>query len=587
MIDVGTIPPAALIGWALLPTLFASRKAGYASAMVGCTLVVLWAVIVPEGLGLTASFVGFELRLVDIDSVSRFMLLIFGGFGVAAVGYAYGAGARRDILLAAIVYVSAAVWTVSVGDWLALVVGWELMAIASTVLLWQHGGKAIRAGYRYALAHALGGGLLVAGVLLHLETVGVSSTALHFDGTGISAGLPAATVGLGVGVNAAVIGLHGWLPDSYHRPHVATSVFLCAYTTKTAVYAAYRTFPDGNLVLAYAGGAMAIYGAAYALAQKDMRRLLAYHIQAQVGYMLAGIGIGSALGVAGGFGHLFNNILYKGLLFMVAGSLVLGTGENRLDRFGGIGRSAPVLFGLFLVAALSITAVPGFNGFVSKGMVLDAAGDAGETPLRWLLLVGAVGTFASFSKFGYYAFLQGERERIPSLPASHRLVMIPIAALCILLGVGYQLQFTLLPATGEWATDPYSSGHVIEAGGLAMGGILTFVIGKPVFDRLHGGVDVNRIHDPLVFYGTRSVSSLVARSFGAIDAWVRVLAWHGVRLVRNPAGTIELLLPVSAHQWYERRRDRIPGETGFKASLDESLYLIVIILIVLLTVAHL
>lgn len=587
MIDVGVIPPALLVGATVIPVLVCSRRVGYAAAMLGCTLVVLWALLVPVGTELTTTFIGFELRVVAIDTFSQFMLLILGGFGVAAVGYAYGAGLDQRSLLTAITYVTAATWTVTVGDWLGLVIGWELMAIASTVLLWRAGGGAIRAGYRYALAHALGGGLLLAGVLLHLQAVGISPTALHFNGTGISAGVPAVVVGLGVGVNAAVIGLHAWLPDSYHRPHVAASVFLCAYTTKVAVYAAYRAFPEGNLVLAYVGGAMAIYGAGYALAQKDMRRLLAYHIQAQVGYMLAGIGIGSALGVAGGFGHLFNNVLYKGLLFMVAGSIVLSTGENRLDRYGALGRSAPVLLGAFLVAALSITAVPGFNGFVSKGMVLDAAGEAGERPLRWVLLVGAVGTFASFSKFGYYAFLQGDPAQRASIPSSHKVVMVIIALLCVLLGLWYQFQFALLPETGTWSTDPYSTGHLIEGVTLAVVGILAFVVGKPVFDRLHGGIDVNRIHDPVVFYGTKAGTGAIARCFKTADSVVGDLAKQAIRMVRNPAETIEQLLPASYEQWYEQRRKRIPGQTGFKASLDTSLYLIVLVLLVLLTIAHL
>lgn len=587
MIDLATVPPAAFVGMAAVLALALPRRAGYAIGTAALVAVVAWAFAVPDGVGTTATFLGFELRLVAIDAVNRLMVLIFGGFGVGAVGFAYFAGVDRRQLAVALGYVAAAVWTVTVGDWLSLVLGWELMAVASTVLVWLYGGAAVRAGYRYALAHALGGGLLLAGVAMHLISVGVAADALHFDGSGISAGLPSLAAGLGVGLNAAVIGLHGWLPDTYHRPHVAASVFLCAYTTKAAVYAAYRTFPEGNIVLAYVGGAMAVYGAGYALAQKDMRRLLAYHIQAQVGYMLAGIGVGSALGIAGGFAHLFNNVLYKGLLFMVAGVIVLRTGQNRLDRFGALGASAPVVLAAFLVAALSITAVPGFNGFVSKGMVLDAANEAGAVPLEWLLLVGAVGTFASFLKFGYYAFLDGDPVTIPDANRGHAVVLLGIAGLCIVLGVRYGILFDRLPVADQWATEPYSRGHIVEALALATVGVVVFLLGRPVLDRLHGGFDIDRIHDPLVFHSTRLVTDWIRGVFRRADRWTRLFGWRLARAARAPAGTIWLRLPARYRDPYEQRRKQIPGETGLKAGIDTSLYVVILVVATGLTIAHL
>jgi len=286
-----------------------SRKVAHATATVALGAVVAWAFAVPNGTGSTVTFIGFELIVVNVDSFSRLMAIIFGGFGASAVAFAYFADASKRHLLWGLGYVTASLWTVMVGDWLGLIAGWEAMAIASTIFVWLSGGDAIRAGYRYALAHALGGSILLAGLLVHLAGVGVSPTALHFDGAGITGlevslagfqfSLAALLAGIGIGINAAIIGFHSWLPDTYPRPHVATSVFLACYTTKTAVYAAYRAFPEGNLALAYMGGAMAIYGAAFALAQKDMRRLLSYHIQGQVGFMLVGIGVGSSLGIAG------------------------------------------------------------------------------------------------------------------------------------------------------------------------------------------------------------------------------------------------------------------------------------------------
>ncbi|MEF8781074.1 MAG: proton-conducting transporter membrane subunit, partial [Haloferacaceae archaeon] len=574
--------------------------------------VLAWGLAVPDGIGATATFLGFQLRVVVVDDVSRLLVIAFGGFGTAAVAYAYAAGADRRLLAVALGYVAAAVWTVSVGDWLALVLGWEAMAATSTVLVWLHGGDAVRAGYRYALVHALGGGLLLAGVAAQAAsagaidvsgagvaagafggaTGGIPANALHFDGTGVDAGLPAILVGLGVAVNAAVIGLHGWLPDTYPRPHVAASVFLCVFTTKSAVYAAYRAFPEGNLALAYVGGAMAVYGAGYALAQKDVRRLLSYHIQAQVGYMLAGIGVGSALGVAGGFAHLFNNVLYKGLLFMIAGIVIHRTGRNRLDRFGALGTSAPVALAAFLVAALSIAAFPGSNGFVSKGMVIGAvhAVDVlpvagGEDLLWWLLILGGVGTYASFLKFGYYAFLDGEPERIRDASAGHAAVTLAIAGACVYFGVRYEALFALLPASDAWTAHPYTAGHLLESVAIAVAGVVAFLLGKPLLERLHGGVDVDHLHDPAVFYGTRAASGAAALVAGRLGGGAARVGWGSAAAVRNPQRTLRRLLPERLHDWYGTRVERTVGETGLKLGIDPSIYVAMIVLALAIAIA--
>ena len=571
MIDALSVPPAALVLLVGLVALFAPRTVGYAAAVVALAGVAGWTRLVPDGSGLTVDFLGFTLVLVAVDEVSRLVGLVLAGFGVAAVGYAAVLEVDRAHLAVALAYVAASLWAVFAGDWLTLVVGWELMAVASTALLWLAGGDAVRAGFRYALVHAVGGVLLLVGVALEAAAVGPGPTALHHDGTGITPGLAALAVGAGIAVNAAAIGVHVWLPRAYAAPHVATSVILSAYTTKVAVYAAYRAFPEGNLVLAYLGGAMAIYGAAFALAQKDMRALLSYHIQAQVGYMLAGIGIGSALGVAGGFAHLTNNVLYKGLLFMVAGILVVRTGHERLDGFGALRASAPVVALAFVVAAASIGGVPGTNGFVSKGMVLDAAMDADAPLLRALLFVGTVGTVLSFCKFGYYAFLDGPETSIPDASRGHAVVTLAIAGACLTLGLAYGLLFSQLPATDAWTTDPYSSRHLLEKGLLVATGVVAFRLAKPLFARLEGGIDVDRVRDPLVFYGTRVLVSGLESGSSALDAQVARLGWGVVDAVQEPAPRIRGALPPAWRDRYDRRRASTPGETGLRVGIGTSL----------------
>ncbi|OVE85962.1 Na(+)/H(+) antiporter subunit D [Natronolimnobius baerhuensis] len=605
MNELLSIPPSLFVVVAALLVPLVSRRLAHAVATLSLVAVVAWALLVPEGTGPTYLFMGLEIITVQVDTFTRLMAIIFGAFGASAVAFAYFADTGRRHLLWGLAYVIASIWTVTVGDWLGLIIGWEIMAIASTIFVWLSGGTAVRAGYRYALAHGIGGSLLLGGIVLYLVSTGLEPTALHFDGTGIS-GIPitvagttvslaAVLAGLGIGVNTAVIGLHAWLPDTYPKPHVATSVFLACYTTKSAVYAAYRAFPEGNAILAFVGAAMAIYGASFALAQKDMRRLLSYHIQSQVGIMLAGIGVGSALGIAGAFAHLFNHILYKGLLFMAAGILILQLKEEKLDKFGAIGTSAPIALVVFLVGAMSISGVPGFNGFISKGMVMDAADYdfASDVVLAgfsfdilfWMIVLGSMGTFASFIKFGYYAFLQGDPIEMPDANRGHAIVAGSVAAACIFFGIYYQALVAYLPMAGELELDPYSFSHLLKAGYLAGGGILIFVLGKPIISRLHGGFDVDQIYDPVTFYGVRSLSGGLGSIYNGVNTLVVTTGWRLVRSSHDPSASIRSVLPERWHDRYDQRLQQTPGKTGGKLGIGWTIYVAAGVLTLVLTLA--
>ncbi len=567
MIEALSATPPALFVWlAALVAVVAGRRAGTVAGIGAFGLATWWTLTATEGSRGSWTFLEFPLVPVAVDPASRVTGLAFAAFGTVAIGYLSATGGDRRHLVTALVYAGAAIWAVFAGDWLGLLVGWELMALASTILVWLHGGDAVRVGFRYALVHAIGGALLAAGLALHVVAQGGGADALHYH-EGITAGLPALAVGVGVGINAAIIGVHVWLPDTYASPHVGASVVLSAYTTKLAVYAAYRAFPDGNLVLAYVGGVMAVIGAGYALAQKDARRLLAYHIQAQVGYILAGIGIGSSLGVAGAFAHLFNNVLFKGLLFMVAGIIVLRAGTGSLDKGGRLGAGVPIVTGSFLVAAASITAVPGTNGFVSKGMILDAALEGGHAPLRWLLLVGAVGTVVSFVKFGYYAVWRGEIHRLRDATPGQAAAMIPVAIACLAIGLSYGLLFDLLPATGEWSTDPYSQRHILEKAALLGMGTLVFLAGRPLFERFNGGVDVDAVRDPFVFGAAANVTAAVATGFETISAGERAFRRRFVGALNDPTEAIAGKLPDELGERYRNRSAAIAGTVGIAPNI--------------------
>ena len=262
---------------------------------------------------------GYTLTLLRVDSLSYLTGVIFAIITFFAILYAAAVAAPR-LHLYALLYAGASLGVVFAGDWITLLFFWELMAVTSTFLIWQEGGEAIGAGYRYLLCHGLGGTLLRAGIALLF--MGGGSPVV-----GPLAGIPVATyqlwasvlIVLGIGVNIAFIPLHTWLPDAYPRANFVASVFLSVYTTKAAVYLLARAQP-GTEFIAFMGAFMAVYGVIFAVFQNDMRRLLSYHIVSQVGYMVAGIGIlgwlGAAdtvgqLGLDGGMAHLFNHILYK------------------------------------------------------------------------------------------------------------------------------------------------------------------------------------------------------------------------------------------------------------------------------------
>jgi multicomponent Na+:H+ antiporter subunit D len=272
-----------------------------------------------------------------------------------------------------------------------------------------------------------------------------------------------------------LIPLHTWLPDSYPRATLTGSVFLAVFTTKTGVYTLARFFP-GDVFLVTMGGAMALYGVVFALLQNDTRKLLSYHIISQLGYMLAGIGVGTELGLDGSIAHLFNNNLFKPLLFMCMGSIIYVTGRSKLTELGGLAKAMPVTCITCVIASLSISGAPGFNGFVSKGMVIASVAEAHRPVVELMLRLATVGTFLSFAKLTYFSFFaKHEPIQAEDPPFNMRLAMIATAFACVLLGVYPQALFDVLPHyAGEYR--PYTWPHTLGVFQLFFLAGLVFVI---------------------------------------------------------------------------------------------------------------
>ena len=531
------IPPFAVLllggGLALLLP-GALRTSGLLAAGAG-TLLLAWGMPAGDSWGLP--FLGGEVLLLHADPLSRLAGVIFSLVTLLALAYA-SAFARRRTILCALLYASAALAAVYAGDWISLVIAWELMAVASTVLVAEHGGDAAPAAVRYLLWHGFGGALLMAGAALCWVQ----------SGSPILGPAPSTTAAvllfLGAGVNAAFIPLHAWLPDTYPRPHFAASVFLSVYTTKSAVYLLARTMPaEGVPWVAWMGGAMALYGVTFAVMQNDVRRLLSYHIVSQVGYMVAGVGLAGALGTDGGMAHVFNHILYKALLFMCAGAVLWRTGAGTLDRLGGLARRMPLTAAAYAVAALSISGVPLFNGYVSKGMVTAAA--HGQSTLLWLVLEAAsFGTFLSFLKIGWFAFLRPGDVEASDPPPAASAAMLATAGLCVLIGVAPSTLYGLLPSGG--------AGHVAYAAGplleslvvLGAAGGFFLVAGRrllaPHEPRLR---DVDALHGPA---GRAAAAGCAALAGAFRKSWRGVLG--GVEGTRA-AGRAALLMEARDAGW--------------------------------------
>ncbi|MGQ3327809.1 MULTISPECIES: Na(+)/H(+) antiporter subunit D [Halorubrum] len=549
-----SVPPYVLLALAALAVLALPRRLGHAAAALATGFTFVQALLLGDGgtgTHLATQFLGFDVVWFNVDQFSLLMGVVVGFLATAAVLYAYGTEAPTWVTAFALIYVSSTVGTIYAGDWLTLIFFWELMAVTSTLLVWQYGGAAVRAGYRYALFHGIGGTFLLGAVVVHgasmLGSVPASEIFLFSSATGIHANATLLAA-IGVGVNCGFIFLHTWLPDTYPRPHVAASVFLSVFTTKTAAYVMYRTFPEGGMWLAYLGGFMAVYGAFFALLQYDPRRLLSYHIQAQLGYMLAGFGLATYVGefaVTGGFAHLFNNVLYKSLLFMAVGVVIYRTGVEDIRDMGGLWREMPVTFVVYLIGAASITAVPGFNGFISKGMVIDSAHELhnfellfGEGLLWWLLILGGVGTFMSFIKLGYYVFFHGSATLSPKDATPFQTAgMLLAGGACVFFGTpltyGYLVE--LMPFTAEVAPElhPYSTSHLTESAALLVTGFVGFfALKRPLGWLAHHMRDIDAVTYPAAFYLARGsiwgVTELWAAVDRAVMSTIAAVEWTGM-----------------------------------------------------------
>ena len=368
---------------------------------------------------------------------------------------------------AAMAYAGSAIGGVFAGDLITLFVYWELTALTSVFLIWARPDhlkgharerqveRSQRAGMRYLVIQVGSGVILLAGIALRVQGGG----SLDFDHLGL-VDVATGLIFVAFGIKAAFPLLHNWLEDAYPEATVTGTVFLSAFTTKMAVYALARGFA-GTEILIYIGAVMATFPIFYGVIANDLRRVLAYSLNDQLGFMVCGVGLGTELSLNGTAAHAVAHILYKGLLFMSMGAVLYRTGTAKGSELGGLYKSMPWTTGFCIIGAASISAFPLTSGFVTKSMVLTSAADQHHVVIYLVLLFASVGVFLySGIKIPYFAFFADDcGKRVKEAPPHMLIAMGVTAALCLLIGMFPGALYEILP----YATDygPYDASHVI------------------------------------------------------------------------------------------------------------------------------
>jgi len=468
MID--PIPPFILFmaGALLVPFLKGHWKSGLLLLIPVLGFINL--VQLEEGTYWVVPFLDYHLIFGRVDRLSLLFGYIFHIISFIAILYALHV--KDDIQhVAGLAYAGSALGAVFSGDLFSFFVFWEMLTVSSIFLIWARRTEAsLASGFRYLLVHAAGGLCLLAGIVLHVNQTG----SIEFGFLGLN-GPGSYLIFLGFGLNCAWPVLHPWLTDAYPEATITGTIFLSAFTTKVAVYALARSFP-GTEALIWIGAVMTAFPIFYAVIENDLRRVLAYSLINQVGFMVCGIGIGTHLAINGAVCHAFNDILFKALLFMSMGAVMYRTGKINGTDLGGLYRTMPLTCIFCMVGAASISAFPLFSGFVSKSMVMDAAASGHMRVIWFMLLFASAGVFHHAGiKIPYFAFFSHDSGMRPKEAPLHMLLAMGIAAfLSVFIGVYPAPLYGLLPYPVEYV--PYTAPHVIGQTQLLFFSALAFTL---------------------------------------------------------------------------------------------------------------
>jgi multicomponent Na+:H+ antiporter subunit D len=477
MIDA--LPPGLIL---ILGGLLISLLRGRAQAIAAVVLPVLGfaqLLMLEPGTYFNLQLFDYELTVVRVDRLS----LVFGYvFHIAAFLTAIYALNVRDGVqhCSAMVYIGSAVGAVFAGDLITLFIYWELTAVTSVFLIWaSRTERAFRAGMRYLIIQVGSGVVLLAGVIFHVAATGSLDFGqlIGSDGLLRSASVGVVLIFVAFGIKCAFPLLHPWLQDSYPESTPTGTVFLSIFTTKLAVYALARGFP-GTDCLIWIGATMTAFPIFFAVIENDLRRVLTYSLNNQLGFMVLGIGIGTKMALNGAVSYAFANIIFEGLLFMAMGAVLLRTGTCKGSELGGLYKSMPLTTAFCIVGAASISAFPFLSGFVTKSMILDETAAGGHT-IAWLvLLFASAGVFHhSGIKIPFFAFFAHDAGfRVKEAPRPMLVAMAAMAVGCVVIGIFPGLLYSVLPFAVDY--HPYTTTHVVTQYQLLLFSALAFTFLK-------------------------------------------------------------------------------------------------------------
>ncbi|MDB3920384.1 Na(+)/H(+) antiporter subunit D [Paracoccaceae bacterium] len=456
----------AALGAGLLPK--GSMRAALLLFVPVLAALQIWSL--PEGNLYQVELVGQQLEMMRVDKLSRVFGLIF--CIAAFLGNLYAWHIKDTVQqIAAVLYSGSAIGAVFAGDLVTLFFYWEGTAIASVFLIWARRTEgAYHTGMRYLIIQITSGVILLAGTaLLYRETGSIAFEQMTLGS------LATWLIFLSFGMKCAFPFLHNWLQDSYPAATITGTVILSAFTTKLAVYALARGFA-GTEMLIYIGAVMTLFPIFFAEIENDLRRVLAYSLNNQLGFMVVGIGVGTEMALNGTASHAFAHILYKALLFMSVGAVLLRTGTSKASELGGLCRTMPRTALFCLIGAASISAFPLFSGFVTKSLIMDETANE-HYPIIWAILVFASAGVLSHSgiKIPYFTFFGHDSGLRPKeAPWNMQLAMGITAFLCIFIGVYPDPLYALLPY--DVVYKPYTTNHVIAQLQLLCFALLAFAV---------------------------------------------------------------------------------------------------------------
>ena len=475
MIDF--LPPALImiLGAILTPLVRGHLRT---TVLLAAPLATLWAIWqVPDGVITTLTFIDYQIEPVEGSAVRRLFATIFAIMSFGGALYAFRQ-ARTVELAAAQAYAAGAIGVCFSGDLISMFIWWELMAIFSTVVVWSGGtADSKAAGIRYAIMHLLGGIILKVGI----DGIAVQSGSVDMQAM-LANSFATWMVLIGILINAAAPPVSAWLADAYPEASPTGSVFLSAFTTKTAVLALILLFP-GEPVLIGVGLYMVMYGIIFALLENGARRILAYSIVNQVGFMVCAIGIGTELALNGAAAHAFAHIIYKALLFMSAGVVVYRVGKSKCTDLGGLFRTMPLTTICGIIGALAISGFPMTSGFVTKTMISQAAATESLMFVYMALAAASAGVFLHAGiKFPWFVFFQKDSGLRPKdAPWNMAAAMVLFSAISILIGIFPETFYQSLPYAVDY--EPYKASKVVFYLQLLLFSGLAFFLLLPLMQR--------------------------------------------------------------------------------------------------------